>query len=61
MSKPIKVLVGVVVIVGVVVKIRSKNFLIKNNSCREIIGLEVLDPKKFGSKKSGPYSFGPKN
>ena len=31
-SKPIKVLVGVVVIVAVVVKFRSKNFLIKKQS-----------------------------
>ena len=49
-SKPIKVVVLVVIIVGVFVKkkIRSNKFLIK----KQIMTKKVLDQKKLGSKKS---------
>ena len=50
MSKPIKIVVVVNVVVVFVKKIRSKkNFDQKNKPCPKTLGLEVLDPKKkFG-------------
>ena len=51
-SKPIKVVVVVIVVVSVKKKIVQIIFDPKTNLVQKTLGLKVLDPKKFGSKKS---------